>query len=101
METRASKRKANPTENQNQPLKKNRVVLGELPHLTNAIFPQILHPHKTLKNPKFRKTTAMKGNQIDAQSSTRDINVDGPAEIYKYLRTIEVIIQRFWVSWNS
>ncbi|XP_012571584.1 putative cyclin-A3-1 [Cicer arietinum] len=80
VETRASKRKTNATQNQNQPHKKKRVVLGELPNSTNAIVPHTqTHDSKNLKNQKHKK------------SNTHD-NVDGPvvSEVYKHLRKTEM-----------
>lgn len=101
METRASKRKANLSQNQNQPPKKKRVPLGELTNLTNLTVPQTSQPDKPKslnKNPKPKKAPARKktqnvnDNDIDAAQSSTHGKLDGPfvSEIYRYLRTIEV-----------
>ncbi|CAK8568336.1 unnamed protein product [Lathyrus sativus] len=75
METRSAKRKSN---HQNQPIKKKRVVLGELPNSTNLTVPQ--------KNIYPRKPTPGKKKKIPSE------DFDGPvvSEIYMYLRSMEM-----------
>lgn len=122
METRAAKRRAEAVNLvQNQSPKRKRVVLGELPNLTNLIDPVNSNPG--LEKPKYRRNTrakkdaakkdslslgdpkldereikAKKALEVDAKSST-DANLDDlqnsepyVSDIYQYLRNMEVIL---------
>lgn len=105
--TRAAvKRKSTATEDER--VTKKRVVLGELPNLSNisvlSNFNQIPKPAKSL-GALLRKTAPVAlaavefGSDIDARSD--DPKMCGPyvSDIYEYLRQMEVTISvlRFWV----
>ena len=115
METRAAAKRRAMAANlaENQPLKRKRVVLGELPNSPNVIVPATnLNPQKPkcLNNPKAKKaastnksTDAVKvkvekvlDNDNDAKSTTNDKFNDPRSsdpfvsDIYKYLRKMEV-----------
>lgn len=81
METRAAKRRA--IQCQNQPLKKQRVVLGELPNFTNVIDPQ---PNWAKKVAVTKSVNKAVHNDIDAESNDDLLDF----EIYNSLRTLEM-----------
>ncbi|TKY75008.1 putative cyclin-A3-1 [Spatholobus suberectus] len=90
METRAANRRANQDQDQdqNEPLKKQRVVLGELPNLTNLIDPQ---PKRTNKAAVTKKTLSSAKKAVDNEVEAES-NISSPfvSDIYDYLRTMEV-----------
>ena len=122
METRATKRRAETTA-QKQSQKKQRVVLAELPNLSNAIVPVNsnlgLEPQKPkCQKTKVKKTAATKrslllddlkldGTKVKAQFGA-DGNLDGPqnseayvSDINDYLRKMEVILLFIYLfQWN-
>lgn len=119
METRAAKRRANAANLPNlqtQPLKKKRVVLGELPNIPNLTVPQkpkclkkvTATKKKTLSSSSDSSVDAtIKGldddNVIDANSTTHNTKCNDDRQngdpfvhdIYSYLRAMEVI---FWIN---
>ncbi|KAK7310823.1 hypothetical protein RJT34_08574 [Clitoria ternatea] len=103
METRAAKRRANASTIvlvENQYLKKQRVVLGELPNLPNLIVPATLnHPKEKLqcqKNTNVEKP-APKNKTISSQDANLDHTQIGEpyvSEIYGYLHAMEMQSKR-------
>ncbi|XP_027356949.1 putative cyclin-A3-1 [Abrus precatorius] len=87
METGVPKRRAN--QSQTQPLKKQRVVLGELSNLPNLIVPQPKPLNKApTTNKNLNKTV---DNVVDSKSNINGLVV---SEIYKYLRKLEMEMRR-------
>ncbi|KAK7351607.1 hypothetical protein VNO77_11182 [Canavalia gladiata] len=87
METRASsKRRANQA--QIQPLKKQRVVLGELLNFSNIISPQ---PKLLKKAQASKKTLSSVKKEVDNDDGPNSsVNGSFVSDIYKYLRTLEM-----------
>ncbi|KAI4316649.1 hypothetical protein L6164_024609 [Bauhinia variegata] len=115
METRAAKRRAEITGlAQNQSPKKKRVVLGELPNMSNAILPvtsnSVLQPQKRgcrrttiVKNAAMTKKILMledpelDDTKVKAKKSGTNEKLDDPqncepyvSDIYEYLRKMEM-----------
>lgn len=87
----AAKRKAMATEEEERFTKK-RVVLGELPNVSNLNRKRVIpKPSKTLVPPPKTTAPVESGSDIDARSD--DPKMCGPyvSDIYDYLRQMEVI----------
>jgi hypothetical protein len=106
METRASKKRTNAAQQPPQPqvivLKRQRVVLGEIPDLS---FPQFQPKHKlqVRKNPNLNNSEKslpsidsnldkpVPRNNNPIRSNEEEINEPYVSDIFDYLRTIEVM----------
>ena len=96
--TRAAKKRAAAlSSTEDQPLNKKRVVLGELPNLSNVIVssdePQ---KQKAKAKPKAKKGTSAKKGVLkeDVDGKPEDPQMCAPyaSDIYEYLRKMEVMI---------
>jgi cyclin A len=101
--TRAAKKRAAAlASTEDQPLNKKRVVLGELPNLSNAIVssnePQ---KQKAKAKPKARKGASTKKEGVlkeDVDGNPEDPQMCAPyaSDIYEYLHKMEVRVGFMW-----